>query len=86
MIKYTANEKPQIKTDCIFGFGVYVSNNGNYFETKITNTIVSECSFFNKTMCPLQKKKAKEEDDYGTDSKGNKMHGVTFTNIPGALI
>lgn len=90
VIKYIANEKPRDKTDCIYGFTVYVSKNGNYFETEITNTIVSECSFFNKTMCQLQNRKKKEEnedfDDYGTDSKGNRMYGVTFTNIPGALL
>ena len=57
----------------------------------VSTVIVDKCSFYNKSLTKSQKKKATKSDDsdlndYGTDSKGNRMYGATFTNIPGALL
>jgi len=77
--------------ECFYNFKVWAEVNGNYCDYHVSNVIVDECSFYNRPMCLLQKRKKKidtdtDSEDYGTDSKGNRMYGVTFTNIPGALL
>lgn len=89
-VKYHNKESKYNKVYCFFDF---IKDHWNSIGTKTLDSIVDECSFYNKTMPRLKQKeskKIKEQDsddsDYGTDSEGNRMHGVTFTNIPGALM
>ncbi|MCJ7527502.1 MAG: hypothetical protein MUO37_05235 [Methyloceanibacter sp.] len=90
VIKFHEYKKEQrIKIKCIYDFEASVYQDGNYGTVLMPNFIVDECSFFNRNLCLLKNRKKKQEedsDDYGTDSSGNKMYGVTFTNIPGALL
>ena len=84
--------------NCFYNFTVMTSdsrykentNGSDPYETLVAHIIVDECSFYNKSINrfnkPIIDKKDDDSDDYGTDSEGNRMHGVTFKNIPGALL
>jgi hypothetical protein len=56
----------------------------------VSGVIVDTCSFYNKSQMNLLKKKDIEDNDDTDDSndsnKSNNSNGVTFINIPGALL
>jgi len=92
VIKFQNEESKYHKKYCFFDI---VEDKWSSKGNKVLESIVDECSFHNKTIYfkQIKPKKIKEQDsdddineDYGTDSQGNRMYGVTFTNIPGALL
>ena len=81
--------------DCFYGFTVETSdsrykentNGASQCITHVAYVIVDECSFYNKTNERVRKEKKKDgdsDDDSKSDDKFE--NGVTFVNIPGALL
>ena len=91
VIKYHNKESKHDKCECFFEF---VKDKWDSKGIKRLDSIVDECTFHNKLIPYFKQSKDKKtkkqdsdtDDNYGTDSKGNRMYGVTFTNIPGALL
>ena len=86
------DKKSYYKNECIHEFTVWIQSNGNYYDANITKVIVEECSFYNVPFNLNKIKKKKKDNDNNNDndndvdSKGNFINGVSFTNIPGALL
>ena len=81
--------------ECFYDFRVSVSdsrykkhtNGAECHDTHVSYVIVDECSFYNKTLNRLKRKtETKVADDGDSDGDSNSTNGVTFTNIPGALL
>jgi hypothetical protein len=81
--------------DCFYNFTIMASDNRYEYpangatptETHVAHVVVDECSFYNKSF--ILHKKKKDDSDYDDDSprrNDDKSNGVTFTNIPGALL
>ena len=100
-IKYHGNviRKGILESECFYDFKVMVSNstykkctNGaTPYEAHVSYVIVDECSFYNKSLNRLNKPKVKEisdadDDTDDSDDSNQQRNGVTFVNIPGALL
>ena len=83
--------------ECFYNFSVEVSdsryeysaNGAICYETHVAYVIVDECSFYNKSINRFNKpivKDSNSNSDSDSDSKESGVGGVTFTNIPGALL
>jgi thymidine kinase len=87
----------QFEDECFYNFKVMISdkkyalntNGAEYYETHVSNVIVDECSFYNKSLNRLNNKIKEDQtnDDSDSNSENNDNgSGVTFVNIPGALL
>lgn len=97
-IKYHGEDiRPgELKGECFYEFKVSVSdsrypkhtNGAEKHDTHVSNVIVEECSFYNKYIFKLKKNNENDSDDTDDDinKDGSFKNGVTFTNIPGALL
>ena len=80
------NKKSQISDEgCYFNFSVYTKCNGNYGSINIGHLIVEECSFYNKNIFRKRDESIIKDTD-SDKSKDKFTNGVTFVNIPGALL
>ena len=83
------NKKSQTSDEgCYFNFSVSTKYNGNYGSINIGHLLVEECSFYNKNIFRKRNESIIEDTDDGADSnsKSDNGSGVTFVNIPGALL
>jgi hypothetical protein len=91
--------KGKLKGECFYDFKVPVSDNrygkntngAEEYDAHVSYVIVEECSFYNKYNLTSRFKSKHEEinvndDSNDTESSNNERSGVTFVNIPGALL
>ena len=96
IIKYHGKkiESGTDKKHCFYDFKVSAKTTDHYGErytiTKhVSNVIVDQCSFYNKSMFRFKKEEKinKNISDAENDSPSkDNSNGVTFVNIPGALL
>ena len=82
--------------DCFYNFSVYTLvkdkdkyKNEHHIYLNVSQVIVDQCSFYNKSLNRINKSNKEINQDDGDSSdinKDNFTNGVTFTNIPGALL
>jgi len=81
--------------DCFYNFSVFTLvkdkyKNKYHISMNVSRVIVDECSFYNKSLNRLNKpfKEINQTCDSNdeSDSKADNENGVTFVNIPGALL
>jgi len=82
-------------SDCFYNFNLWalgknVATGPEYHKNiNVSNVIVDECSFYNKSINRFNKpivEDSNSDSDSDSDSKESGVGGVTFTNIPGALL
>jgi hypothetical protein len=89
--------KGKLKGECFYDFKVPVSDNrygkntngAEEYDAHVSHVIVEECSFYNKLAFRFKSKHEKiniNDDSGDTESSNNERSGVTFVNIPGALL
>jgi hypothetical protein len=91
VIKYRKDKNGKQKTekeDCFYNFKIFTSLDGQYGNYHVSNFIIDSCSFYNKSaFCIKTRNTEKERTDSDDSNESNKgVGGVTFTNIPGALL
>jgi hypothetical protein len=94
--KYEGNviETASDDKDCFYNFSVFAKvldryKNGHHIHIHVSRVIVDECSFYNKSLNRLNKPEINKEDtdsDSKTREDDSFTNGVTFVNIPGALL
>ena len=83
--------------DCFYVFTVETSdsrykentNGASECTTHVAHVIVDECTFYNKSLSYIKRRKVKEDDNSDSDDgkRDDKFeNGVTITNISGALL
>jgi hypothetical protein len=76
------------ESDCFYDFTVWHPRHGFSDNIHVSNLIIDECSFYNRTLSRLNLSKHNEalEETNNLDNDGDNKNGVTFVNIPGALL